>query len=274
MKKTLLTGKVRALRSIMGIPHTRLPYPRVLFTLDSKEPKYKAEIEPVLTEFAGLRIPLTIFVTNMTMSGQENYHAVRDIMNFAHRHDYALEIGSHGMRHDDLSGSGVPGIIEMITESLRNFHGKDILVRGFRAPFFSTENSYREVLGSGGTIEGLLYDSSISFGSSMFASIFNIVAGRKCPHRIGDIYELPVSALDDYHILSRMKRGPEFAYHYWRAEAHLWVRRLNYCMMLFHPHIIAKHTALLRRFLASCHDRYPPESFVTCSELVRELGTD
>lgn len=264
--------KVDAIKRILKIPVMRLPSPRILFTLDSKEPNYDTEIGPILSVFSDLHIPVTIFMTNMTLSGKENYPAITKILQFSEGHHFPVEIASHGLQHHDLSVLEMSVTIEKINGSLKDFSMKGLSVHGFRAPFFSTENSYRDILDAmAGNPGNLRYDSSICFESNLLTSAFNLLVGKKCPHRIGNLYELPISALDDYHILSRMGRGDRFSYLYWKVEALMWIRRLNYCMFLFHPHIIGKKLALLKKFLSYCHDRFPSDAFITCSELIREL---
>ena len=267
-----MSKKIETIKKILRIPLWKLPYPRILFTVDSSEPKYESEIAPLLEKFAAHQVPVTLFVSNETLSGQGNYSAIQEIFRFSERNRLPLEIASHGFRHYDLSNADPCAVIEKINESVSDFDRKGVDVRGFRAPFLSIEEKYRDILSAmRGNNGGVRYDSSTCFESSLLTSFFHILVRKKCPHKIGAMWELPISALDDYHILQKKGRGERFAYFYWVAEANIWIRRLNYCMLLFHPYIIGKNLVLLDKLLSYCRDRFPPECFMTCVQLVNEL---
>lgn len=267
-----MSKKTETIRRILRIPLWKLPYPRILFTIDSSEPDYKGEIAPLLEQFAAHHIPATLFVSNETLSGRGNYPVISEICQFSERNGLPLEIASHGFRHHDLSGADPCAVIEKINKSVSDFDEKGFAVRGFRAPFLSIEDKYQDILSAmRGHNGGVRYDSSTFFESGLLTSFFHVVVRRKSPHKIGAMWELPISALDDYHILKKKRRGDRFAYFYWAAATNIWIRRLNYCLLLFHPHIIGKHVSLLGTFLSFCRDRFRPEYFMTCSQLVNEL---
>ncbi len=266
--------KTETVRMILRIPPRKLPHPRLLFTIDSSTPNYEGEISPILERFAEHRVPVTIFVSNETLSGDGNYAAIRSICSFAEQQRLPVEIASHGSRHEDLSRDDLRGVIGKIGESLRDFREKGLPVRGFRAPFLSIEHAYRDILSAVRTDDGgLKYDSSVCFESGILTSFFHILIRRKCPHKIGEVWELPVSALDDYHLLKKMARGERFAFFYWVLELNMWISRLNYFLLMFHPHTIGRHLGLLDRFLSHCAKRLPGECFMTCIQLVDELDT-
>jgi len=227
-----------------------------------------------LQVFADHRIPVTFFVCNETLSGEENHSTVQEIFAFAREHGLCLEIASHGIRHRDLSKEEPEATIEMIEQSVRAFEGKGPRIQGFRAPFLSIENRYRHILGSKEWKDCCLrYDSSICFESNLLTSLFHVLARRKCPHKIGSVWELPISSLDDYHMMSKMGRSERFVFLYWAAEMNVWIRLINYFMLTFHPHTIGRNLLLLDRILRYCRKRFPKDSFRTCIQLVEELDT-
>jgi peptidoglycan/xylan/chitin deacetylase (PgdA/CDA1 family) len=266
-----MASQIDRVRALLQIPLRRLPYPRLLFTVDSSQPEFE-ELRPILELFADHRIPVTFFVCNETLSGKENHSAVQEMFAFSRDNELCLEIASHGIRHRDLAKEEPEDIIEMIEQSVRDFNGKELRIQGFRAPFLSIENRYRHILASKRWRDGLLrFDSSICFESSLVTSLFHILARRKCPHKIGSVWELPISALDDYHVMSKQGRSEQFAFLYWIAEMNAWIRLINYFMLTLHPHTIGKNLLLLDRVLRYCRNRFPEDSFRTCTQLVEEL---
>jgi hypothetical protein len=267
-----MAGKIDSAKALMQIPLRRLPYPRLLFTVDSSQPKFERQLRPIMELFANHRIPVTFFVCNETLSGEENHSTVQEMSAFAREHDLCLEIASHGIRHRDLAREEPEAIVEMIEQSVRDFKGKGLRIQGFRAPFLSIENRYPHILASERWKDGCLrYDSSICFESSLLTSLFHVLARRKCPHKIGSMWELPISALDDYHVISKKGRGERFAFLYWIAEMNAWIRLINYFMLALHPHTIGRNLSLLDRVLRYCRNRFPEDSFRTCTQLVGEL---
>lgn len=271
-KKKRMARITETITKVLSIPYWKLPQPRLLFTIDSGEPNKEGDISAILERFAVHRVPVTFFVSNETLSGDGNYTAIREIFRFAEQKRLPLEIASHGSRHEDLSHDAPLEVGKKIVNSLREFNKEGFPVRGFRAPFLSIEKDYRDILSTVRVDNGgLRYDSSICFESGLLTSLFHILVRRKSPHKIGMVWELPVSALDDYHILKKRVNGELFAFFYWVVEINMWVHRLNYFLLLFHPHTIGKHLGLLDRFLSYCVARFPEENFMTCIQLVNEL---
>ena len=270
-----LLKKCRALKRILQIPCWRLPRPRILFTLDSREPDFEKELKPILTIFTRQQLPLTLFACNETVSGKENLTAIKKALNFSRENALHMEIASHGHNHADLSAYTLLRISENISKSIRNFQNAGVHVSGFRAPSLSTEDRYRNVLRTlSNHVDTIAYDSSIAFESSLLTSMFNLIVGKKCPHRVDRIWELPISAMDDYHLLSRSFGGVQrLAFWYWALEATIWIRRRNYFLLLFHPHTIGKHLPLLEKLLVHLKTIYQLDSYTTCIQLVKELET-
>jgi peptidoglycan/xylan/chitin deacetylase (PgdA/CDA1 family) len=215
---------------------------------------------------------VTMFVTNETLSGTGNYPVIEAIFRFAEQQSLRLEIASHGSRHEDMSNDDPREAGKKIVGSLREFSDKGFPVCGFRAPFLSIEDNYQDILSSLKVDNGgLRYDSSICFESGLMTSFFHILVRRKSPHKVGTLWELPVSALDDYHILRKRGKGEPLAFLYWVVALNIWLLRLNYFLLLLHPHTIGKHLALLDRLLSYCVGRFPEKNFVTCLQLVDEL---
>lgn len=267
-----MVRRAKKIATILRIPSSKLPRPRLIFTIDSSEPDYEGEISPILERFAAHRVPVTIFVTNETLSGSGNYPTIGAIFRFAEQQGLRLEIASHGNRHEDMSNDEPREAGRKIVESLREFSNKGFSVHGFRAPFLSIEDNYRDILSSLRVDNGgLKYDSSICFESGLMTSFFHMLVRRKSPHKVGTLWELPISALDDYHILRRRRKREPVAFLYWVVELNMWLLSLNYFLLLLHPHAIGKHLSLLDRFLSYCVGRFPEENFVTCLQLVDEL---
>lgn len=256
----------------MSIRNVRLPGPRILVTTDLGDETYDGEIRPMLEVFARHRVPLTLFSPNRSFSGDENREIIFETIAFAKENRIPVEIASHSIDHGDLSHCSSDRVVLKVEESLKAFEKWGIRVHGFRAPYLGIESIYGDVLNRiSGEGVSLVYDSSTCFESNLITSLFHVVARKKSPHRIGSVWELPISCLDDYHLLIRQNRGERFVYLYWVAEMRLWIRSLNYFMILLHPDIMISHLKLLDRFLACCRRRFPPEAFCTCQRVVNDL---
>ncbi len=260
------------LLEIFRISSKRLPSPRILFTIDSSEPKFEPEIRPILEIFARCQVPLTMFISNETLSGKDNSEEITKIRKFADGRSLVVEIASHGVRHHDMSCEMPYQIAGRVAESVERFRHRKIFVQGFRAPFLSTEFIYKEVIEALDTLQvPLAYDSSISFESNLMTDLIQLAIGKKMPHKIGSIWELPISGLDDYHLLHGKKSIRHLAFIYWVLIATIWICRKNYFMLLFHPHVILNHLNLLNKLVIFLKKKFHPFSFTTCAGLVAEM---
>jgi peptidoglycan/xylan/chitin deacetylase (PgdA/CDA1 family) len=267
-----MSSKAKQIGDILGIPVRRLPAPRILITMDLEEKENGDEMWPVLEVVARHHVPMTLFVTNRSVSGRDNRQLISEIVSFFDVRRIPLEIASHSVDHRDLRLMDLRGIAAKIEESLRELRDWGAPVHGFRAPYLGIEGFYRDLLtritADGGS---LVYDSSTSFEANLATSLFHAMTRRKSPHKIGNIWELPISCLDDYHLLEKTTPGACIAYPYWVAEAHLWIRSLNYFMVLFHPYVMSRRLGLLDRFLDYCRRRFSPPAFCRCMDLADEL---
>ena len=259
-------------KSVLAIPALRLPKPAILFTIDSDQPGFETDTLPVLDLFALHGIPVTLFLCNRDGDGDENDERIAGIVDHASRRGQRLEIGSHSVDHSSLSDTAADEAAEIIKQSLRLFSQNGITATGFRAPYLSTEQNYRETLGAVRDKEcPLKYDSSVCFESNFMGTFFHLLTARKCPHQIAGFWELPISCLDDYHLLERMRMQERLVHFYWNCQIRFWVWRLNYCLVLLHPHIMSQRRELLASLLSDCRRRFPAAAFKTCSDLVGEL---
>ncbi|MBU1486965.1 glycosyltransferase family 4 protein [bacterium] len=92
----------------------------------------------------------------------------------------------------------------------------------------------------------LRYDSSVLFEGNLFYSRLHDLFPRKCPHRIGNVWELPISCLDDYNLFERLKRTDEFVTAYWKKKVDVNIDHHNYFLLLVHPPVIANHFQVLK----------------------------
>ena len=268
-----MRSKVGRIQQILGIPSCRLPSPRILITMDLGEEEYHDGTGPAALDLlARHRIPLTLFVNNRSDRGGDNRRFIAGIESFCRGNGIPLEIASHATNHQDLRFMKLADVASRVEESLCEFRDWGIPARGFRAPYLGTEGFYQELLAhiseKGGT---LVYDSSLFFEANLATSLFHAVTRKKSPHKIGRVWELPISCLDDYHLIKRGNSGAAFAYRYWTAEARLWIRSINYFLVLFHPYVIGNHLEVLDRFLCYCKRCFPEEAFCRCTDVVDEL---
>lgn len=266
--------RLKVIGGIRKLPSCKPIHPKILLTLDSNEPMFERQIRPILEIFAHHGIPLTIFVSNETLSGRNNSGEIGKILEFSKRRHLTVEIASHGVCHRDMSHARPDKIAGWIAGSERSFREQGIVVKGFRAPYLSIEACYEQVLKAMEEMAvPLAYDSSISFESNLVTSILNLACGIKGPHKIGRTWELPISALDDYHLFKKRKTKPSAAFLYWAASARIWIWRKNYFMLLFHPHTIISHLHLLNQTILFMKKKFNPVSFTTCQQLALDLDS-
>lgn len=259
----------------MRLHARRLALPGICLTLDTDTPGTGAGLEATLEIFARHRVPVTLFTCNRTADGREHYDWIRGVVDSAKRRGPPLEVASHGMNHVTYKDMSPDEAASRIAGSLKEFADHGIPVRGFRSPFLSLEDGYREALR---TIDpdgsGLAFESSINFESTLPGSLFHALMFKKCPHVVNGVWELPISCLDDHQLLVRRKHSERFAFHYWRLEMRMWIRRRHYCMVLLHPRIMCRHLELLDRLLADGINRHGLHVFHTCSGLVQVANGD
>ena len=96
--------------------------------------------------------------------------------------------------------------------------------------------------------------------------------GTGHPHEVANIWELPMSCLDDYHLFTKLKKEEKFVCEHWNRRVDISLRKYNYFLLLIHPEVIGNHFSVLEDFLAYCEQRYSTGCFTTCLDLVKELG--
>jgi peptidoglycan/xylan/chitin deacetylase (PgdA/CDA1 family) len=249
-----------------------LPSKRILITADLGELWHHPPLEMLLGRLARLKIPLTLFCSNEFLDGRSGYPVIRKIISSAREKNLRLEIGSHSLRHVSLSGGGIDKAVAVIKESVLAFREKGIPVVGFRAPYLSIERMYPGVLKALSAEKGILaYDSSTLYERNLILSRVHDVLRWKPPHRVGDIWEMPLSCLDDYHLFEKLRKDDAFVRSYWAGKAEASLGRYNYFHLLVHPEIISRHFSALDDFLAGCLVRYSRSAFATCREVAAEL---
>lgn len=266
-----LSRKLEAMGLLLGMRPVRLPHPRIAITLDTGEPDWTGELRPIFEVMARRRVPVTAFVCNRTESGRDNGPAVRTLMEFGQREGLPVEIASHGLDHRNLAGLEPDEIARLIHESLDAFRAEGLSVAGFRSAELGTELRYRDVLDRLDPACQLRYDSSVCFESGLASTALHAALRKKGPHRAGLRWELPISALDDYHLFARMRKTERFALNYWTLTTKWWLNRANYALLLLHPRHIGPRLGLLEELLARLGGMSPRPLFATCAEMVGEL---
>ena len=252
-----------------------LPSKRILITADLDQPSFGSYAKDLIESLSYYRVPLTLFSINESQDGEKAYSTLKEIMEFAKRKNLVLEIGSHSIRHTSLANKAPSEILSVIMESIRLFKKEGIPVYGFRSPGLSTERSYRAILKELSTsAKTIRYDSSTLFeGNLFFSKIYDLFRFYwKCPHKVGDIWELPISCLDDYHLFNKLKKNEEFVVGYWKRKVETCLHNYNYFLLLIHPQWMVNHLSVLEEFLAYCDLRYPKSCFTTCLGLIEELN--
>jgi hypothetical protein len=199
------------------------------------------------------------------------YAALEQIITLSQEYDVTLEIASHSMSHEPLANEQVVGNIR---ESVLSFRENGMPVSGFRAPFLSTEKFYRTVLQEMSRQDGILkYDSSILFEGGLFVSRIHDLFPWKSPHKVSNIWELPISCLDDYHLFVKLKRDEHFVNKYWKRKVDINLKKYNYFLFLIHPHVIGNYLSALSEFLNYCQHNHSKARFINCLGLVEELDS-
>lgn len=266
-----LASKLEAMGLLLGMRPVRLPQPRIAITLDSGEPNWEGELRPIFELMARRRVPVTAFVCNRTESRRDNGPAVRALSEFGQREGLPVEIASHGLDHENLTGLDSDEIARLIQRSLDAFRAEGLNVAGFRSAELGTELRYREVLDRLGPACPLRYDSSVCFESGLASTALHAALQKKGPHRVGKRWELPISGLDDYHLFARMRASERCALNYWTLNARWWLNRRNYVLLLLHPRHIGPRLELLDELLTRLGDMSPRPLFSTCTEMVDTL---
>lgn len=265
--------KYAAVKSLLKIKPVRLPEPRIVFTGDMSEPDLKRDLQVFFDKFSHYQIPLTFFVCNRKVDGRDNLSAINQILLYSKQKDILLELGTHSTSHLSLSEKSPEETAGEIARSIIEFKKSGIHIEGFRSPYLSTEKNYPEYLLAYASEEAdLIYDSSICFESGILSSLFNKKIRKKGPHKIGKIWEFPISTLDDHHLIWEMKKSDSFLFRHWTGALNFWIKKLGYCMFLFHPFVIKERFDVFDRFLSYCADSYPKHYFKTCGLLARELN--
>lgn len=259
-------------RALLPAPKV-VPVPRILITADLGELWHEEPLQAFLRRMARLKLPVTLFASNEFLDGRKGYPVVKRIRAAARRSGQTLEIASHALRHVSLSGERPARAAALIKASILEFRRAGIPVRGFRAPYLSIERSYPRVLKALSAEPGILaYDSSSLYERNMAMSRVHDVLNWKPPHRVGTVWELPLSCLDDYHLFDKLGREDSSAAAYWVRKCASGLRRFNYFHMLVHPEIISAHFPALEAFLGTCLKAWGRAPFATCGGLTDELN--
>lgn len=270
----MYANKIKLLKTLLAIPRKRLPEPRIFLTSDLGYPSFEDHTRSFIEALSRFEVPFTLFTPNESPNGERGYGALKELMAYADKKGVAVELGSHGVRHELLSGMNPSQAAAFIEESLLAFREEGFDARGFRAPYLSIESFYRNVLkeagrSGGGGMNVLAYDSSLSFEGTWRASKVHDRLKRKCPHRIDGIWEFPLSCMSDYVLFEKLKQTDEFAEAFWKRKLDLNIEHLNYFLMLLHPDIMAGHLHVLESFLEYAVQKYSLSAFTTCIECGR-----
>ncbi len=250
-----------------------VPVPRILVTADLGELWHEEPLQGFLRRMARLKLPVTLFASNEFLDGRKGYPVVRRIRAAGRRNGQVLEIASHALRHVSLASESPARAAAAIKSSILEFRRAGIPVRGFRAPYLSIERSYPRVLKALSAEPGILaYDSSSLYERNMVMSRLHDALYWKPPHRVGTVWELPLSCLDDYHLFDKLGRDDESAASYWTRKCASGLRRFNYFHMLVHPEIVSDHFPALEGFLKTCLRAWGRAPFATCGQLTDELN--
>lgn len=253
-------------------PPTILDSKRILITADLGELWHERPLQEFMTRLAPFKVPLTLFCSNEFLDGRKGYPVIRRIQALARRRKLDLEIASHSVRHVSLSVQDGDGAAAVIKRSILSFRKEGFPVKGFRAPYLSIEGFYPQVLKAVSREKGILsYDSSTLYERNLLVSRVHDFLRWKSPHRVGTIWELPLSCLDDYHLFDKLALDDDFALKYWTRKSQAGLRRFNYFHLLVHPEIISRHLPAFEGLVRDCLDRYGRDSFATCGRLAAEL---
>lgn len=248
----------------------RLPHRRILITVDLDQPSFDEPLREFIERISPFGIPLTVFSPNCP-EGKKGYGAIKSLIQFAHQNGMRIEMGSHSIAHESLGNVDARKICSVIEQSVSTFREEGIPVWGFRAPYLSIEPTYDDVL-SKMSQDVLIYDSSVLFEGNLLHSRLHDFLPRKCPHRVGDVWELPLSCLDDFLLYEKLKKPTAFVSIYWKKKLDTSLRHHHYFLLLIHPHFIMSRFKGLEDLLNYGIEKYSKTSFTTCSELVRELN--
>ena len=141
----------------------------------------------------------------------------------------------------------------------------------FARPILSIEGTYRHIFPKMGK-DILKYDSSVLYEGNLFHSRLHDLIPRKCPHRVGSVWELPLSCLDDYSLFEKLKKPDSFGSVYWKRKMDINLRNHHYFLLLIHPPVILNHFRELEDLLTYGIQNYSETCFTTCHELVKELS--
>jgi hypothetical protein len=250
----------------------RLPGKRILITADLEQgalhPHTKATLEMLSRQHASL----TAFCPNVSTAGTSIYATVFETREYAEKNQLKIEFASHSMDHTPLPVQDIDRTLDIIHKSVSAFHDEGISVCGFRAPFLSIEGSYREILQeiSDRNI-AIRYDSSILFEGNRFISRIHDIFTWKSPHLLGNIWELPISCLDDHHVFEKLRMDADSVFKYWTGKMDVYLNKKKYFLLLLHPESHGDQWPLLERIVEFARDEHPDARFVTCCELVDEL---
>ena len=262
--------KIRKFQALLSIPELKLPSQRIVITVDLDQPLFDPDLRKFIERIALFGTPLTIFTPNHPLS-RRGYGEIRDLLNFARQKELVIEMGSHSVTHESLKGKEASEIVSIIEKSIGLFQEGGIPVHGFRAPFLSIEGTYRHILPKMGK-DILKYDSSVLYEGNLFHSRLHDLIPRKCPHRVGSVWEFPLSCLDDYSLFEKLKKSDSFVSSYWKRKMVTNLHNHHYFLLLIHPPVILNHFRELEDLLTYGIQNYSETSFTTCHELVKELN--
>jgi peptidoglycan/xylan/chitin deacetylase (PgdA/CDA1 family) len=262
--------KIRKFQALLSIPELKLPSQRIVITVDLDQPLFDLDLRKFIERIALFGTPLTIFTPNHPLS-RRGYGEIRDLLDFARQKEIIIEMGSHSVTHESLKGKKASEIVSIIEKSIGLFREGGIPVHGFRAPFLSIEGTYRHILPKMGK-DILKYDSSVLYEGNLFHSHLHDLIPRKCPHRVGSVWELPLSCLDDYLLFGKLKKADSFVSAYWKRKMDINLRNHHYFLLLIHPPVILNHFRELEDLLTYGIQNYSETCFTTCHELVKELS--
>lgn len=254
-------------------PPKYVPQKRVLITADLDEPAFDLHTKQLLELLSCYQVALTMFSPNRTEKGEDSSAVLEQIHEFALHKNLRVEFASHSLSHEPLPRRNPLEAASIIQRSIFTFREKGIPVYGFRSPYLSTESEYRVILKELSKRDGVIrYDSSTLFEGNFYTSRMHDLLAWKTPHRVADVWELPISCLDDYHLFEKYDVEENRAYTYWKRKVEKSLRKYNYFLLLIHPNMFGKHLTVLERLIDYCKYTYPDVAFVTCNELVEELN--
>lgn len=196
---------------------------------------------------------------------------------------HAVEWGIHGYRHIDLSIINAEQLKSQIVNATGIFDKYKIKFHGFRAPYLKNND---KLPGELARTQRFLYDSSkaVFVGNSFNPGLRNLKwisnfygpAGfskeTALPKFKNGLWEVPVILPDDEILLDRVRLPAGEILLVWKNILRVCQENKSPFIMQLHPERILDLASVLTEFIDYARNTYPKVSFITLSDLIRQLG--